>query len=570
RHPAIGRAGRQCGQEGRLLPQQPARLGRTLRSGGPAKAESAESETGGSESVEARPSGVRRPARRHQEAGGRLPGKVEGQILRRARAVLRDESLIPFHVAIDIGYGEQASLADIILPDATSLERWHHHSNNSYSLVPYTGLRQPLVEPLGEARSLQRILHDLAHAIGGGIEAYFAFDDMEDFYREWYSALPISWEEFKRRGIWYDPKRKPDYQLYERALTAEELAGADIDKAKGQVFKTIKGKRQCIGRVGTDGTPRRGFPTPSRLIEVKDDIFREAAKAVGISETDPLADPLPAWFPIPGHEALPDDRFVFTTFKWNVHAQGRTGHLKYEAEIVHTNPFWLSPVVQSVAKKHASKRPRVLAPACPKAWPMRTSKNACGGPSRKAASAGACTSTMPCRSIRPRSSAARIGTTTSARSPGSEVGPTEEPMNLRLARARLIEVCSRLLLVELDDATREAPRHPGLLGPLEALEPGLGSWLGDEPWTADRSDDVDANFCALFLLGKHTSPCASAWIGDEPARVGAAFEERVGDRCDALHLTLTLNPVRPPCRWLPFRLPDGSSTCHLLDCHAWS
>jgi hypothetical protein len=80
------------------------------------------------------------------------------------------------------------------------------------------------------------------------------------------------------------------------------LAGADIDKAKGQVFKTIKGKRRCIGRVGADGTPRRGFPTPTRLIEVKDDIFREAVKAVGISESDPLADPLPTWFPIPGHE----------------------------------------------------------------------------------------------------------------------------------------------------------------------------------------------------------------------------------------------------------------------------
>ncbi|MGB0583280.1 MAG: molybdopterin-dependent oxidoreductase, partial [Limisphaerales bacterium] len=40
-----------------------------------------------------------------------------------AREVLADEALIPFHVAIDIGYGEQSALADIILPDATSLER---------------------------------------------------------------------------------------------------------------------------------------------------------------------------------------------------------------------------------------------------------------------------------------------------------------------------------------------------------------------------------------------------------------------------------------------------------------
>ncbi|MFT7625318.1 MAG: thiosulfate reductase/polysulfide reductase chain A, partial [Myxococcota bacterium] len=140
-----------------------------------------------------------------------------------ARAVLKDESLIPFHVAIDIGYSEQASLADIILPDATSLERWDHHSTNNYGLVPYTGLRQPLVEPLGEARSVQQILRDLAHTIGGGMEKYFDFDNLEDFYKEWYSALPISWEELKRTGIWYDKTRAPDYELYERELTAEEL-----------------------------------------------------------------------------------------------------------------------------------------------------------------------------------------------------------------------------------------------------------------------------------------------------------------------------------------------------------
>ena len=55
--------------------------------------------------------------------------------------------------------------------DATSLERWDAHSTNNYGLRPYTGIRQPLVEPLGEARSMQIILRDLARKIGGGMEA---------------------------------------------------------------------------------------------------------------------------------------------------------------------------------------------------------------------------------------------------------------------------------------------------------------------------------------------------------------------------------------------------------------
>ena len=96
------------------------------------------------------------------------------------REVLADESLIPFHVAIDISYGEQAALADIILPDATALERWDAHSTNSYGLRPYTGIRQPLVPPAGEARPAQIIWRDLARRIGGGMEDYFDFEDLEE------------------------------------------------------------------------------------------------------------------------------------------------------------------------------------------------------------------------------------------------------------------------------------------------------------------------------------------------------------------------------------------------------
>ena len=130
------------------------------------------------------------------------------------REVLKDEELIPFHVAIDIGYGEQSALADIILPEATSLERWDHHSTNNYGLVPYTGVRQPLVEPAGETKSVQIILRDLARRIGGGMETYFDFEDEESYYKEWYKILPIPWEDFKKRGIWWDTEREKDYELY--------------------------------------------------------------------------------------------------------------------------------------------------------------------------------------------------------------------------------------------------------------------------------------------------------------------------------------------------------------------
>ena len=177
------------------------------------------------------------------------------------------------------------------------------------------------------------------------MEEYFAFDDIEEFYKEWYKNLPISWEEFKRRGIWQDTTREKDYELYERALTKEELEGSnwtekDGKPAEGKLVMGSSGK--AIGII-KDGKPVRGFPTPNRLITVYDPIFPEAAKAVGLPLSDGNAAPLATWHPVPEHENLSDDRYIFSTFKWNVHTQGRSGHWKYSAEIVHTNPVFMHP-----------------------------------------------------------------------------------------------------------------------------------------------------------------------------------------------------------------------------------
>ena len=259
-----------------------------------------------------------------------------------AREVLADESLIPFHVAIDISYGEQAALADIVLPDATALERWDAHSTNSYGLRPYTGIRQPLVAPLGEARPAQIIWRDLARRIGGGMEAYFDFEDLEDYYRVWHSNLPIDWETFKRDGIWTDPARPLDHELYERAVPAAELAGSETDPDTGVIYQTLAGKRQAIG-IMQAGQAVRGFPTPTRKIAVFDPIFPLAAKHVGLAMTDVNASPVPVYHKVPEHENLEEDAYILTTFKWNVHTQGRSASWKYACEIVHTNHAMMAP-----------------------------------------------------------------------------------------------------------------------------------------------------------------------------------------------------------------------------------
>ena len=276
-----------------------------------------------------------------------------------AREVLLDEKLIPYHVCIDIGYSEQAKLADLLLPDATSLERWDAHSQNCHELIPYTGIRQPLTKPLGEARPVQLMMRDWAHLIGGDMPQYFDFpssmEGLEGLYEKWYANISAlhdgGWEEFKRRGIWHDATREKDYELYERPVDPKELEGSTVDEKTGVIYKEKKGKQVAVG-IMQDGKAVQGFPTPTRRIQVKDDIFAEAAQAVGLQTDEPHGAELPTWFPVPELESLADDELVFTTFKWNVHTQGRSGQWKYQSEIVHANPVYMHP---STGAKHGLK-----------------------------------------------------------------------------------------------------------------------------------------------------------------------------------------------------------------------
>jgi thiosulfate reductase / polysulfide reductase chain A len=86
------------------------------------------------------------------------------------------------------------------------------------------------------------------------------------------------------------------------------------------------------------GRAVRGFATPSRRFEIHAPEVAQVAAAAGMKD-----DGMPAFRPVPGLDRLPRDRFVLTSFKWNVHTQGRTASQKYLAEIVHDNPMWMHP-----------------------------------------------------------------------------------------------------------------------------------------------------------------------------------------------------------------------------------
>ena len=122
-------------------------------------------------------------------------------------------------------------------------------------------------------------------------------------------------------------------------MSETDLAETEVD-ANGLIKKKDGGK--VVG-IMQKGKAVKGFETPSRKIQVYDEIWPLAAEKVGLPLSDVNASPIAIYDTVPEHRDLPEDRYIFSTFKWNVHTQGRSAHWKYHAEIVHTNPVFMHP-----------------------------------------------------------------------------------------------------------------------------------------------------------------------------------------------------------------------------------
>lgn len=256
--------------------------------------------------------------------------------------VLRDEELLPFHVCSDVVYSETAHYADLILPDATYLERWGLDTRNSYDFRPYISLRQPLTPPPGECVSFADVLIELGKRLGPAVAKYFQFADHAEYVRHQCRLVPPGdcadgFSYLRTHGVWCDQDRPQSRGSFRRRLSQSDLAGSQTDARTGVIYRPDEnGKRQAIG-VMVQGCARRGFKTPSRKFEILSAAVVEQAARIGLTD-----DGLPRYVPIPSHENLPADRFVLVTFKWNVHTQARTAPQKYLSEIVHDNPVWIN------------------------------------------------------------------------------------------------------------------------------------------------------------------------------------------------------------------------------------
>ena len=272
--------------------------------------------------------------------------------------IMKDESLIPFSVCINPFYDESAALADIILPDATYLERWDYEDMVSPVQIPEYYIRQPVIKPLGEVRDFGDVACEMAERMGFPL----GFKDKEEFVKKSCEKTPAikaagGFEFMKKAGVWHDPKAKPKYFNHMKPVSDKKLKadGVILDEASGTYWnwkkakakseaeakaKGYRGQKNAYkGYVGVevDGKAVAGFKPDKLPLSGMFEIY--SPLLAGKKQSG-----LPTWIAIPEHEAMKSNELVLTTYKVAAQIHSRSQNCKWLTEIYHDNPAWINPV----------------------------------------------------------------------------------------------------------------------------------------------------------------------------------------------------------------------------------
>jgi thiosulfate reductase/polysulfide reductase chain A len=119
-----------------------------------------------------------------------------------------------FIATVDIIMNDTAWYSDVILPEASYLERFD-------PLLPVGDkafFRHPVVEPQGEAHSALWIYKQLGERLGLG--DYFQYTDEEDYIRQQLAPLGVSLEEVKTRGYAEMPQEEKQKKSFSDTIPA--------------------------------------------------------------------------------------------------------------------------------------------------------------------------------------------------------------------------------------------------------------------------------------------------------------------------------------------------------------
>lgn len=187
---------------------------------------------------------------------------------------------LEFVVSVDAILNDSSWYADVILPEATYLERY----DPLIAVGNRVFLRQPVIEALGESKSALWIYKELGKRLG--LADYFQYSDEEDYIRQQLAPQKISLEMMKQNG----------YFEYQAPPSMAE----------------------------------RKWNTPSGKVEIASETLRNAGYSA-----------IPTWeAPV----EPPEGRFYLLTGKVGQHTQFATQNNRYLTQVdYHTQDLWLHP-----------------------------------------------------------------------------------------------------------------------------------------------------------------------------------------------------------------------------------
>ncbi len=271
--------------------------------------------------------------------------------------ILKDEKLIPYTVCVTPFYDESAALADLILPDATYLERWDWEDMVSPNQVAEYYIRQPVTPPPGEVRDFADVCCDLAKRMGFPL----GVDSKEEFVAK-SCELTHGVKEaggfayMKSHGVWHDPAAKPKYHSFGKVLKPEALAanGVIFDPATGVYWNWRKSKAKSADEAKSKGYAHtkngyKGYVGQQIGDAVYSGFKPDKVNKSGYFELystimeEKGLPALPTYVAIPEHQAMKDNELVLTTYKVAAQVHSRTQNCKWLSEIYHRNPAWVNP-----------------------------------------------------------------------------------------------------------------------------------------------------------------------------------------------------------------------------------
>ena len=208
---------------------------------------------------------------------------------------------LDFMVTIDIIMNDTSWYSDVVLPEASYLERY-----DPLNIVDERAyLRQPVIEPQGEAKSALWIYKELGTRLG--LSDFFQYKDEEDYLNQQLAPLGVSLADIRQKGYVELPEKGPELAAeptWNTPSSKIEIFSSTLDKGgfpgvpqwqeppapKANEFYLLTGKVAQYTQMGTQN---------NQLLHKYADEPRvwmnsQTARSLGLSTDDPVEVASPA------------------------------------------------------------------------------------------------------------------------------------------------------------------------------------------------------------------------------------------------------------------------------------